>query len=96
MKFYILQLKEERDDYLFRDFDFAEKHGFDLQDYEVMYEDNIDDEGEGVSYTLNAIFIKFNINPPEDFKGHSLSVSDIVQLDDGFYYCNRIGWKKLN
>ena len=95
MKFYILQLKEGRNDYLFRDFEFAEKHGFDLQDYEVIYEDNIDDVGDGVLYTLDAIFTKFNIDRPEDFHGHSLSVSDIVQLDEGFYYCNPVGWKKL-
>ena len=30
--------------------------------------------------TLEAIFQKFNIDRPEDFKGHSLSVSDIVVL----------------
>lgn len=30
--------------------------------------------------TLEAIFQKFNIDCPEDFKGHSLSVSDIVVL----------------
>ena len=30
--------------------------------------------------TLEAIFEKFNLDHPEDFRGHSLSVSDIVVL----------------
>lgn len=30
--------------------------------------------------TLEAIFEKFNLDHPEDFRGHSLSVSDIVLL----------------
>lgn len=33
--------------------------------------------------TLEAIFQKFNIDRPEEFKGHSLSVSDIVVLHQG-------------
>ncbi len=32
--------------------------------------------------TLEALFEKFNIDHPEDFKGHSLSVSDIVVLHE--------------
>lgn len=32
--------------------------------------------------TLEAIFEKFNIDHPEDFQGHSLSVSDIVVLHE--------------
>ena len=96
MQFFILQLKKDKHDYLFMDFAYAEKRGFDYQDYEVMYEGTIDDEGEGPLYALDSIFTKFNIDRPEDFHGHSLSVSDIVQLDNKFYYCNPIGWKRLN
>lgn len=55
---------------------------------------------------LEGIFEVFNLHHPQDFHGHSLSVSDIVQLidsdeesnglSDGFYYCDSIGWKKLD
>ena len=36
---------------------------------------------------------------PDDFKGHSLSMSDIVALIDDkgtrWYYCDWIGWKDI-
>ncbi len=36
------------------------------------------------SATLEAVYEKFNIDHPADYKGHSLSVSDIVVLhEDG-------------
>lgn len=44
---------------------------------------------------LEVIFDIFNNNRPENFKGHSLSVGDIVELEDRLYICDRIGWKKL-
>jgi hypothetical protein len=37
----------------------------------------------------------FNLEHPKDFRGHSLSVSDIVQMEDEFYYCDSFGWKKI-
>lgn len=33
--------------------------------------------------SLDDIFERFNIDRPEDFRGHSLSVSDIVVLNEG-------------
>ena len=33
--------------------------------------------------TLEGIFQKFNVDPPKDFSGHSLSVSDVVVLNKG-------------
>ena len=38
----------------------------------------------------------FNEHRPEDFKGHSLSVSDVVERPDGFLYCDDFGWMELN
>jgi len=46
--------------------------------------------------TLEDIFEIFNIHRPEDFYGHSLSSSDVVEHDGEFYYCDSIGWKKLD
>ena len=46
--------------------------------------------------TLDHIFEKFNINHPEDFTGHSLSVSDIVVLHENgkttVHYVDRSGY----
>lgn len=41
-------------------------------------------QGQTQGETLEAVFEKFNIDHPTDYKGHSLSVSDIVVLhEDG-------------
>lgn len=46
--------------------------------------------------TLDDIFRIFNIEHPSDFKGHSLSISDIVEIEGKFFYCDSLGWKLLN
>ena len=44
---------------------------------------------------LEKIFCIFNMHHPEDFKGHSLSVGDIVVLDEQAYICDICGWNKI-
>ncbi len=46
--------------------------------------------------TLEAIFQKFNIDRPKDFKGHSLSVSDVVVVGRDAYYVDKAGYKPLH
>lgn len=45
---------------------------------------------------LENIFEKFNIERPEDFKGHSLSVSDVVVLKNEAFYVDSIGFVKMS
>lgn len=73
--------------------------------YDIPFDFTIYDEvWEGVvpkDCTLKDIFKIFNIAHPSNYKGHSLSVSDIVEVIElnnvksGFYYCDNFGWKKL-
>ena len=98
MKFKLFQLRHEEDTirkYGFMDFDFAQEHGFSIEDYEVTYEGEIE-AGRYIEETLENIWVKFNINRPEDFRGHSLSVSDIVQINGHFYYVEGIGFKVID
>lgn len=48
---------------------------------------------------LESVFEKFNLDHPEDFKGHSLSVSDIVAIRENgavsCYYCDSICFQEL-
>lgn len=69
-----------------------------LNDYECVYECELDPRGHetDVYKVLDNIFRIFNINHPEDFHGHSLSVSDVVEIDGEFYYCDDFGWEKLD
>ena len=41
------------------------------------------------------IFRVFNIEKPADFKGHSLSISDVVVLDGMAYYVDVYGFKRI-
>lgn len=43
------------------------------------------------NYMLESLYTKFNIHHPEDFRGHSLSVSDIVALkQNGVISCHYV------
>lgn len=53
---------------------------------------------------LESLFNKFNMEIPENFAGHSLSVSDLILLIDydgekepvrKIYQCATVGWKEV-
>lgn len=55
------------------------------ENYKLVYMGELAElQGQTQSETLEAIYTKFNIDHPADYKAHSLSVSDIVVLhEDG-------------
>lgn len=64
------------------------KYNFDAikrENYNLIYVGELSElQGQTQGETLEAVFEKFNIDHPADYKGHSLSVSDIVVLhEDG-------------
>ena len=80
--FGIYQIKDDSpgENYAFMNMSFIESHGMQIkkEDYKLVY------VGELLgNMSLDDIFERFNIDRPEDFRGHSLSVSDIVVLNDG-------------
>lgn len=80
--FGIYQIKDDSpgENYAFMNMSFIESHGMQIkkEDYKLIY------VGELLgNISLDDIFERFNIDRPEDFRGHSLSVSDIVVLNDG-------------
>ena len=61
-----------------------------------MYEADVSMlSGKSTGEKLESAFYVFNQERPEDFKGHSLSVSDVVVLDDTAYYVDSVGFKPL-
>ncbi len=66
-------------------------------DYELVYEGEVG-EFRG-NATLEALFAQFNTNHPEDFRGHSLSVSDVIVISvdgkDTAYFCDSFGFTKM-
>jgi len=68
----------------------------DFKNYDKMYEADISMlSGKSTGEKLESAFYTFNMERPEDFKGHSLSVSDVVVLDDTAYYVDSVGFKPL-
>lgn len=100
MKYTIYQLPWEND-LVYMNFEFASKHGgVHISNYKKVYTGEIETSEkvtDPITYTLEKLFEKFNIDIPEDFTERSLSVSDIVVLDGiGTYFCDSIGWKKID
>lgn len=93
----IHQIKDiENTDYAFRGWD-PKKFNFD--DYECRYEGEFTDDTKTAIEICEVIFYLFNMRRPEDFKGHSLSMSDVIEIDTGIsqrlYYCDMCGWQRI-
>ena len=81
-----------KDEKLFVSWDDLNKYSkFDISQYKKVYEGEVTEMGNLVS-VLESIFRKFNLQHPYDFHGHSLSVSDVVNVDGINYYCDIYGW----
>ncbi len=96
--FTIYQLKDDVPaDYHFRSLERLREKGLavDPANYEKIYTAPLT-PGMG----LERIFEKFNFDRPEDFKGHSLSVSDVVVLhqngQDTAHYTDSIGFVDIS
>lgn len=79
--------------YMWLDYVNEKLGGFDINDYEIVYEGEI--EGSDPISILDELWVIFNINHPNDYHGRSMSVSDVVVLDDAKYFCDSIGWEKV-
>ena len=93
---YQLDLSDNADNLRFMPLDWLERKGLsvDRDNYQMVYARQ-QEPGE----TLEDIYRRFNIDHPEDFRGHSLSVSDVVVLHekgtDTAYYVDSIGFQEL-
>ena len=96
--FSIYQIKggDETRDLRFEPYDrlIAAGHRVDPKNYALVYSAPLT---PGTS--LEDIYTRFNIDHPKDFKGHSLSVSDVVVLhqngQDTAHYVDSFGYKKV-
>ena len=93
---YQITARDTEHDYRFMNLDFVKRHGMEVNraDYELVYTAPLTEKD-----TLEAIYERFNIQRPADFTGHSLSVSDVVVLNDGksikACYVDSIGFAEL-
>lgn len=63
-------------------------------EYKLIYETEY--PAMEVFHLLEQIFQDFNLNHPKNYTGRSLSVSDIVTINEESYFCDSFGWKKLD
>ena len=97
MKYTILQLDDHNPDVvkdrkLFEPWNILNRHSkFDISQYKKVYEGEVT-EMTDLIHMLESIFKKVNHRHPSDFYGHSLSVSDVVNVDGINYYCDIYGW----
>lgn len=93
---YQITARDQEHDYRFMNLDFVKRHGMEVNraDYELIYVAPLTEKD-----TLDGIYERFNIQRPADFTGHSLSISDVVVLNDGStvkaYYVDSIGFAEL-
>lgn len=93
---YQITARDQEHDYRFMNLDFVKRHGMEVNraDYELVYTAPLTEKD-----TLEAIYERFNIQRPADYTGHSLSVSDVVVLNDGksikACYVDSIGFAEL-
>ena len=74
-------------------------------DYDIVYSGDLELDQlylneEASKYAADILFERFNIDHPDDFHGHSMSVSDVVVISDGnkeyILYCDAFGWAIIN
>ena len=96
--FSIYQLRNEDStrDYRFEPYDRLQAAGLtvDKANYTEVYAAPLT-----AGTTLEDIYRTFNVDHPADFKGHSLSVSDVVVLhqngQDTAHYCDSVGFQQV-
>lgn len=66
----------------------------DPDNYRMVYDGEVD------TNHLEELFAKFNLGHPQGYEGHSLSMSDVVELYDAscssFYYVDRFGFQEVS
>ena len=110
--FLIYQIRRggELDAYRFMNYDYLQSKGVTPErgGYDAIYTGGLADYGDNTGgfmdygnarTNLDMIYQRFNVDHPADFKGHSLSVSDIVALKQNgvvsCHYVDSIGFREL-
>lgn len=101
MKIRIYQINSDRDEnrMMFLSHDRLERFQgspeVDSKIYDKVYDKEVD------CSNLEEVYTLLNIDHPEDYRGRSLSVSDVVEvyesdaIPQGFYFCDSFGFKQV-
>ena len=89
---YQLRRTDETAELLFMSSSYLKEHDLDISydNYDAVYSGQLSG-ADNLTKTLDDIYMKFNVERPQDFTGHSLSVSDIVALrQNGVVSCHYV------
>lgn len=93
MKVKIFQINSDRDHnrVKFMGRNFTESlGGIDAKAYDLVF------DGHVSAGDLEEVYTIFNIYKPDEYTGHSLSVSDVVVNEDGCWFCDSFGFSKID
>lgn len=77
--------------YVFMDYDFASKHDFNINDYKLVVDTELNTNDLEMIFTLGN-----NGYLTSKYQMRSISISDIVEVNGKKYYVNAIGFKEIN
>ena len=107
IEIYQIEAKDENRDIIFNDYENVKKYIPNLYEnfknrYKKVFTDCREQEDKTDMEILEDLFYEFNMEHPENYKGKSLSVSDIVVLSkapydiaETPYFCDRFGWEQI-
>lgn len=94
---YVIYQVRVESDFAFMMWDWVKEHNWSFNSYRSVW--NGTEEAKSSLELLENLFEKFNLYHPEGYRAHSMSVSDVVRINDGneirYYYCDSIGWKDI-
>lgn len=92
MRTKIYQIDKDTYGTKFMDYDFTMQKAGEIRPelYQEVFNADIDEEN------LEAVYTRFNSTNHPLFRGHSLSVSDVVVNDKGAFFVDSIGFKKID
>lgn len=92
MRTKIYQIDKDTFGTKFMDYDFTMQKAGEIRPelYQEVFNADIDEEN------LEAVYTRFNSTNHPLFRGHSLSVSDVVVNDKGAFFVDSIGFKKID
>lgn len=96
IKLYQINLDRDTDRVAFDSLTYVQSHGGIKRSlYDLTFDGEI--TGDGIERTFEV----FNAEIPDGYTGRSMSVSDVVEViesdevEPGFYYCDTIGFGKI-
>lgn len=95
-KIYQLKSGDEYHGIRFESFEANKDKNLAVNDYELVYSGRWSEiSGNTTEDKLNTVYDKFNSDLPSDFKGHSLSVSDVITVGDTAHYVDDMGFAQM-